>query len=181
MKVIGGIFKGRNLLPPENYNVRPTGAMVKEAIFGKLQFELPGTRFLDLFGGTGAIGIEALSRGAKEVVINDNSRASLKIIRENLSRVTAGAEVINYDYKAALSYLENRKFDFIFADPPYALDCIGEILELSYMNNVIKEGGLMIYEHLKESRLNFSDNHYILIDEKNYSSTTVSFLKRTKE
>lgn len=179
MKVLSGIYKGRKLLPPKDLKIRTTGAMVKEAVFGKLQFEIAGSGFLDLFGGSGAIGIEALSKNAEEVVIADSSAKAIKLIRDNLTRIDADCTVLQGDYKAILKQLQGRKFDFIYADPPYALEIIDDILDLAYEFDVIKVGGIVIYEHLREKVLNYKHNHYILMDEKHYSSVTVSYLKRT--
>ena len=104
MRVVGGIYKGRNLTPPEGSDTRPTLGMVKEAVFGKLQFNIPGSSFLDLFSGSGAMGIEALSRGAAKVAFNDFSNKAVKLIKKNLSSLGVTAEVTGYSYEAALDY-----------------------------------------------------------------------------
>ena len=117
MRVITGIAGGRKLKSPEGEAVRPTTDQVKQAIFNILQFDLEGRRILDLFGGTGQLGIEALSRGAREAVFTDSSRTSVQLIRENLKRCGLEGKVLQTD---ALSYLaRGEKFDVIFIDPPY--------------------------------------------------------------
>ena len=114
MRVITGIAGGRKLKSPEGESVRPTTDHVKQAMFNILQFDLEGRRILDLFGGTGQLGIEALSRGAREVVFTDSSRTSVQLIRENLKRCGLEGKVLQTD---ALSYLaRGEKFDVIFID-----------------------------------------------------------------
>lgn len=181
MKIISGIFKGRNIKTLEGIEVRPTAAMVREAIFGKLHFGINGSSFLDLFGGSGAMGIEALSRGAEGVAINDKSIKAVNIIKQNLSVVGGEVKVTNYDYELAIKHYANSEFDYIFVDPPYMMDCIDNILNLLVEHNTIAEDGLVIYEHLKEKVLNNVSSHYIIIDNKNYSATTVSYIKRVSK
>jgi 16S rRNA (guanine(966)-N(2))-methyltransferase RsmD len=178
MRVIGGIYKGRNLTAPEGSDTRPTLGMVKEAVFGKLQFEIPGRSFLDLFSGSGAMGIEALSRGANKVSFNDSSIKAVKLIKKNILSLSVNAEVTSYSYEAALNYHKDGNFDFIYVDPPYALDCIEKILTLSADNSVLAMGGMIIYEHSRERVLSIDDIRYIISDEKKYSSAVISYIKR---
>lgn len=178
MRVISGIYRGRNLLAPNNSDIRPTGDMTKEALFGKIQFQLSGCKFLDLFSGSGAIGIEALSRGAKEVYFNDGSNEAVRLINANLSLIGAKAIVMTSDYETALKMLRDKAFDFIYIDPPYAMDCIDNILKLIDDNNCLSSNGLIIYEHMREKVLKLNNSHYIITDEKHYSSTTLSYIKR---
>ena len=117
MRVITGLAGGRKLKSPDGDAVRPTADQVKQAIFNILQFDVEGRRVLDLFGGTGQMGIEALSRGAKEAVFIDASRTSAALIRENLKICGMKAAVLQTD---ALQYLSRgERFDIIFVDPPY--------------------------------------------------------------
>ena len=117
MRVITGTAGGRKLKSPYGNAVRPTTDHVKQAIFNILQYDMEGRRVLDLFGGTGQMGIEALSRGAREAVFVDSSRTSVLLIRENLKLCGFKADVLQSD---ALSYLQRgEKFDIIFVDPPY--------------------------------------------------------------
>ena len=120
MRVITGTARGRRLKEPQGMDIRPTTDKVKESMFSILQFDIEGRRVLDLFGGTGQLGIEALSRGALEVVFVDKSAAALKLIRENLELcgLSDQARVRNGD---SLAYLRSgEKFDLVFLDPPYA-------------------------------------------------------------
>ena len=147
MRVITGKARGVQLKTPEGMTTRPTADRVKEALFSIIQFDLPGARVLDLFGGTGQLGIEALSRGAKSAVFVDAGEPACKLIRENLRRtkLEADAKVVRCDY---LEYLKRCRetYDIIFLDPPYAevflenaLNCIGEI-------DILQSGGIIIAE-----------------------------------
>lgn len=178
MKIVSGIYKGRFIKTLYCNDIRPTSAKVREAIFGKIQFHINNAKFLDLFSGSGAMGIEALSRGASKVVFNDKSIKSVRIIKENLNNLKAEADIINLDYKSAIISLRNNKFDFIFIDPPYNLDCINKILQLIDDNNILEDNGVIIYEHINEKVLNINKSLYIIVDEKRYSLTTVSYIKR---
>ena len=151
MRVISGKYRGRRLTEPANMDVRPTTDMVKESLFNIVQFDIEGRRVLDLFAGTGQLGIEALSRGAAECVFVDSSRESVRLVRENLSRVGAEAPVVQCD---SLGYLRScGKFDLVFIDPPY-----GTGLDAAAMNavkefDILTIGGIMVCESRPESVL----------------------------
>ena len=121
MRVITGTARGRRLESPEGMEVRPTSEKVKEAVFSMIQFELPGARFLDLFAGSGQMGIEALSREASGAVFVDAASASIAVVRENLARtgLSDRAQVVMLDAKTYLSAAADS-FDLAFVDPPYA-------------------------------------------------------------
>ena len=147
MRVITGKARGVNLKTPDGLKTRPTTDRVKEAMFSIIQFELPGARVLDLFGGTGQLGIEALSRGAKSAVFVDSGEQACSLIRENLRRtkLEADAKVVRADY---LEYLQrcNEQFDIVLLDPPYAevflenaLNCVAEI-------DILQTGGIIVTE-----------------------------------
>ena len=147
MRVITGKARGVQLKTPDGLTTRPTADRVKEALFSIIQFDLPGARVLDLFGGTGQLGIEALSRGAKSAVFVDAGEPACKLIQENLRRtkLEADGKVVRSDY---LEYLKRcrENFDIIFLDPPYAevflenaLNCIGEI-------DILQSGGIIVTE-----------------------------------
>ena len=147
MRVITGTARGVQLKTPDGMTTRPTADRVKEALFSIIQFEIPGARVLDLFGGTGQLGIEALSRGAKSAVFVDAGEPACKLIRENLkrTRLEQQASVVRSDY---LQYLKRcrEQFDIILLDPPYAevflenaLKCITEI-------DILQSGGIIVAE-----------------------------------
>ena len=147
MRVITGKARGVTLKTPEGMTTRPTTDRVKEALFSIIQFEIPGANVLDLFGGTGQLGIEALSRGAKSCTFVDAGESACRLIRENLkrTRLEQDARVIRSDY---LAYLKRCRetFQIIFLDPPYAevflenaLKCITEI-------DILQSGGIIVAE-----------------------------------
>ena len=147
MRVISGKARGVSLLTPKGEHTRPTADRVKEALFSIIQFDLPGARVLDLFGGTGQLGIEALSRGAKSAVFVDCREDACRLIKENLKRTKFESDgtVIRSDYLQYLSRCK-EKFDIIILDPPYAevflenaLKCITEI-------DILQSGGIIIAE-----------------------------------
>ena len=147
MRVITGKARGIQLKTPEGMATRPTADRVKEALFSIIQFDVPNAKVLDLFGGTGQLGIEALSRGAKSAVFVDAGEPACRLIRDNLKRtkLEADATVIRSDYLAYLKRCK-EKFDIIFLDPPYAevflenaLKCIAEI-------DILQSGGIIIAE-----------------------------------
>lgn len=150
MRVITGTARGCRLITPEGMDVRPTGEKVKEGIFSSIQFEIEGAYVLDLFAGSGQLGIEALSRGAAHGVFVDNSSRSLRCINENLrnTKLTRMAEVINrdsYDYIR----LTSQTFDIIFLDPPYRYGHIRKLLPLAAAK--LRDGGSIICEYEKEA------------------------------
>lgn len=149
MRIIGGKYRSRVLAGFDGEDVRPTSDRARESLFNILSFKIMNARVLDLFAGSGALGIESLSRGAKEVVFNDLSRDSLAILKKNLQtlKIEIGKEVIvkNYDYSVCLDSVTG-KFDFIFIDPPYRMDIGKNILEKIVKNNLLSDNGIAIYE-----------------------------------
>ena len=146
MRVITGTARGRKLAEPKDMSVRPTTDMVKEAIFSVVQFDVPGRRVLDLFAGTGQLGIEALSRGARECVFVDNSPASVALTKKNLDICKMQAPVIRAD---ALAYLEScGKFDLVLADPPYHGGLYDKILQSLFRFDILNEGGIILVESM---------------------------------
>ena len=151
MRVISGELRGRRLLEPAGRDVRPTTDQVKEAIFNIIQFDIEGRRALDLFAGTGQLGIEALSRGARECVFVDASRESLKLVKENLRRCGLNARTELCD---APSFLRRReRFDLIFLDPPYDSDLAAEAMEAVKAFDILSKGGIMVVESRRETLL----------------------------
>ncbi|MGN0999106.1 MAG: 16S rRNA (guanine(966)-N(2))-methyltransferase RsmD [Faecousia sp.] len=147
MRVISGKARGVSLKTPEGLKTRPTTDRVKEALFSIIQFDLPGTKVLDLFGGTGQLGIEAISRGAKSAVFVDEQESACALIRENLHRAKMEKEatVIRSDY---LSYLSRCReyFDIIFLDPPYAEVFLENSLKKITEIDILQSGGIIIAE-----------------------------------
>lgn len=172
MRVISGHFKGKPLKSPISYNVRPTGDKVKQALFTKLQFFLQDATVLDLFSGSGALGIEALSRGAKFVYFVDKSSQSIALTKSNLSTLNcSNYKVINADYKTALCKF-NQAFDLILVDPPYESGYYNNILSLIEQNNMLSRGGYVVCEHPAGMQLS---TNLTLVDKKRYGTVELSY------
>ena len=152
MRIIAGSARGRKLFSPEGMDVRPTTDKVKESLFNIIQFEIPGARVLDLFSGTGQLGLEALSRGAESAVFLDNSRRSLDAVRKNLLQtgLQEKAEVICAD---TVLYLRSCKktFDIAYLDPPYQQGLLQKTLPL--LPAVMSKSGVIVCEHPTEEQL----------------------------
>lgn len=145
MRVIAGKAKGKQLKTPDGMLTRPTTDRVKEALFSILQFDLPGTRVLDLFGGTGQLGIEALSRDAKEAVFVDAREEACRLIRENLKRTGFSGKVVRADYLAYLDHCK-EKFNIVFLDPPYAEVFLENALNRITEIDILQSGGIIVAE-----------------------------------
>ena len=151
MRVITGSARGRKLKTPENYDIRPTTDNVKESVFNIIQFDIEGRRVLDLFAGTGQLGIECLSRGAASAVFVDQSREAVKIVKDNLKACGLSGTVVQSD---ALSFLRTcGKFDIIFIDPPYDSDLYESVLNTVNSIDILSDGGIIICESRRERAL----------------------------
>ena len=148
MRVITGTARGRRLKEPVGLETRPTADRVKEGIFSSIQFELEGRRVLDLFGGTGQMGIEALSRGAAHATFVDLRKEAVGIIRENLSLTgfSDRATVVQGDYLAFLTRCRET-FDVIFLDPPYGSGMLEKALETITTIDIVSENGIIVCEN----------------------------------
>lgn len=148
---MAGSVRGRKLRGPIGLNFRPTTGRVKEFIFSYLGEELEGSKVLDLFSGTGSLGIEALSRGAKEIVFVDRSYQSLKILRKNLETCDflEKARIMRINVFSLLRKMaqSGETFDFILADPPFRRSLRGQIVRAVDENNLLKPKGLLVVEH----------------------------------
>lgn len=177
MRIITGTARGRKLLTPENYEIRPTAENVKEAIFSSIHFELSGATFLDLFAGTAQMGLEALSRGAEKAVFVDNDTSAIKIIRKNIENTgfSNKAEVFAMPYSAFLKST-TMKFDIAFIDPPYEKKIMQKAL--SNIANVMNDDGIIICEH--ETSLSTMPNsieNFQLVKTYKYGATSISVYK----
>ena len=151
MRVITGICRGRRLLEPAGRDVRPTTDQVKEAMFNIIQFDVEGRKVLDLFAGTGQLGIEALSRGAADCLLVDSARDSVRLVQENLRRCGLTARVLQCD---ALGILKSgEKFDLIFLDPPYGSGLEAKAIEAVKEFDILTRGGIMVVETRPETAL----------------------------
>lgn len=177
MRVITGSARGRKLKEPQGSDIRPTTDQVKEAIFNICQFDVEGRRVLDLFGGTGQLGIEAKSRGAKQVDIVDASRDSIRLIRENVKTVGLDIRVVQTD---AIAFVQScGTYDLIFLDPPYDSDLVEKALAQIKAFDILSNGGIIICETRAETTVSEPDPPYFL--KKQYRYGKVKLTTITKE
>ena len=176
MRVITGTARGRKLQEPSGMDIRPTADVVKEAVFNIIQFDIEGRRVLDLFAGTGQLGIEALSRGAAECVFVDESRDALKIVSENLSRCKLEGRVMQSD---GPGYLERGgKFDIIFLDPPYDTTLLDKCLEIVQNVDILTDGGIIVCESRREKVLPELKAPFARIIDRNYDKIKITVYKK---
>lgn len=179
MRVITGKARGVNLKTPDGMATRPTADRVKEALFSVINFDIPGANVLDLFGGTGQLGIEALSRGANYATFVDESDKACLLIKENLRRtkLEQQGKVVRSDY---LSFLRNNKgqYDIIFLDPPYAevflenaLKCITEI-------DILRSGGIIVCERPLDKELPWQYSGYSRSKDYKYGKTLITLYRK---
>lgn len=179
MRVITGKARGRKLREPKGMDIRPTTDMVKEAVFNILQFELEGARVLDLFAGTGQLGIEALSRGAAEAVFVDASSAAVRLVRENLSACGFEGRVIQGD---ALSVLRGLgKFDVVFLDPPYDSGLLEKALEIAENVDLLAAGGIIVCESRRETALPAPPEGCFTELERRYGKVKITIIRRKQD
>ena len=182
MRVVSGKARGTILKTPDGMKTRPTADRVKEAIFSILQFDLPGKKVLDLFGGTGQLGIEALSRGASHCTFVDESASARKLMKENLKRtgLTEQSAVIQSDY---LNFLKkcNQKFDIIILDPPYAEKFLENCLNLITEIDILQSGGIIVTERPLEKVLSFEFEGFSRSKDYKYGKTVITLFRRDSE
>ncbi|MEG1612684.1 MAG: 16S rRNA (guanine(966)-N(2))-methyltransferase RsmD [Clostridia bacterium] len=178
MRIISGKYGGRKLFSPKGDDVRPTTDRVKEALFNILQFKVRNAVVLDLFSGSGALGIECVSRGAKEVIFSDNDRKSIELVNRNLSGIEFNGQILQSDYLRVISN-SKAKFDIIFLDPPYnsglAEKAILEILKCDILSN----DGIIVYEHVR--KLAYTPPEGLFLDDsRKYGDIQLDFIVKVK-
>lgn len=177
MRVISGQKRGKKLEVLIGEAVRPTTDKVKESVFNVVQFEVAGAKFLDLFAGSGQIGIEALSRGAQLATFVDKNKTSINVVKRNLSETNfeKSAKVINMD---SILFLKKTKdvFDIAFLDPPYNSSLLDEAIFL--IQNVMSEKGVIIFEHPIEKHLPDKFSDFCLSKVYKYGKIAVSVYRR---
>ena len=184
-RVVTGRFRGAILQAPEGDKTRPTTDKVKEALFSIIQADVPGSKFLDLFAGSGQIGIEALSRGAEHVTLVERSGQAAAIIAKNIAKIRMeNSDELRFHKKSVAQALEllgqaGEKFDIIFMDPPYK-DVpvrLEEATKLITEFNMLAEGGMLIVEHDKDCEMPEKINGLELVRSCSYGITVTTFFK----
>lgn len=182
MRIIAGKYKGRQLFSAKNRSIRPTTDRVKEYIFSILEDYIKDCRVLDLFAGTGSLGLESLSRGASNVTFVENSFQSIKVLKKNLMRVKV-IEPYTIVLKNALTFLRQNKepFDLIFADPPFKWNHYIELLPLSFLPENLSEYGIFVLESERTQEIEWETNIYEILRQKKYDRSLVTFFGRKEK
>ena len=176
MRIITGTCRGMKLRSLEGLATRPTADRVKEGMFSAIQFEIEGRKVLDLFAGTGQLGIECLSRGAKEVTFVDQSREAIAIVKQNLKSCGFEARVVQSD---SIDFLERgEKFDLILIDPPYATNLIDKALQIINSVDILTESGIIVCESGREKPMPEMNMPYFKCKEYNYGKVKLTTYSR---
>ena len=184
MRIIGGDARGRTIIAPAGAKTRPTQDYVRESLFNIIRWDIEDARVLDLFAGTGALSLEALSRGAKEAVLVDMDRAACTAIRKNMETTRLGGQcrLISRDYHAAMDALaaEGVPFDVVFIDPPYRMENTGEMCAALYDKGLLSQAFLLVVEHRK-GHAPMLDARFEAFDLRHYGDTEITFVRRAPE
>ena len=174
MRVISGKYKGKQLMGFDIDGTRPTQDRVKESLFAMIQDYLLDANVLDLFAGSGNLGIEALSNGACSCVFADINRKCIQVIEKNLQNLKEPTEVIQGDYLEVLSKMKDRKFDLIFLDPPYRYGIIEEILNFIVQKDILNDDGIVVCEYENDSlKENYGDLKMLKNKKYGYKNITI--------
>lgn len=180
MRIISGMARGTNLYTLDGLETRPTLDRVKESVFNIIQNQIQDCIFLDLFAGCGAIGLEAVSRGAKKSILCDKSLDAMQIIKKNISKThfENSVEIHNEDFSKCLNKIKD-KLDIIYIDPPYKSDYVEKSLEILRESGLFKDNTTIIVETDEKERILESINKldYEIIDERQYGRASIIFLK----
>jgi 16S rRNA (guanine(966)-N(2))-methyltransferase RsmD len=181
LRVIAGLARGHKLKTVKGIDTRPTSDKVKEAVFNIIAADIIDSTVLDAFAGTGSLGIEALSRGARKTIFMDKSPNSCGIIRENLAHTNLSeqAEVYVTDYKSGIERLcrKGYKFSLVFLDPPYNKNFIQDALKLLAKNDIITDDGIIVAEHSRSDNLPESYGRLKAVDTRKYGDTMITIYK----
>jgi 16S rRNA (guanine966-N2)-methyltransferase len=179
MRVIAGEYGGRALRAPRGHRVRPTADRVKESLFSILGQRLEGARVLDLFAGSGALGLEALSRGASEAVFVENDPVAARVLRENIGCLGCGgrASILQAGLPGAVARISGS-FDLVFLDPPYGRGLACEALKALAQGDLVAGRGLVVVEHSRRDELPEQAGPFCCIDRRRYGETELSFYER---
>ena len=181
MRIISGKARGTKLYTLDGNNTIPTLDRVKESLFNIIQNEIPGSIFLDLFSGSGAIGLEAVSRGAEKAILCDNSKAAIEIIKKNIQKTNFEDKTILYnkEYDFVLKNELNEKVDIVYIDPPYKTDFVCKAIKILIERDLLKEDSYIIVETDQEQIINKIEKIDInIIDKRKYGRANLIFLKR---
>ncbi len=179
MRITAGKFKNKQVKTIESELIRPTLSKIRESLFNVLQNSIENATFLDLFAGSGIVGIEAASRGAKEVVFIEKNPKHYKLLKSNLADLNFEHKTFMADSTNIIEKFDANQFDIIFSDPPYKTDLNKKILEIISRKNLLAENGILIIECHKEEEFSkeISEAGFEVIKEKTYGDTKVLYIK----
>lgn len=180
MRIISGKARGTKLFTLEGLETRPTLDRVKESLFNIISDKIYDSYVLDLFSGSGAIGLEFASRGAKKVILCDASKNAIEIIKKNIKKthLENAVELYNLDFKKMIKIIENNKFDIIYLDPPYKTDYIMESISLVKNNQILSEDGIIIAETDEPEKIKkqLEEINVEIIDQRKYGRANLFFI-----
>ena len=186
MRIISGIAGGRRLFTPAGDKTRPTSDKIRGSLFNILSAHVPGARVLDLFGGTGALALEAMSRGAESAVIADLDRQAVDIIKRNAAQVLGGdyssrVTVVRGDFRRVIAGLNGPAFDMVFLDPPYAMtEAYAQAMELLTKAEVLSEDAVIVSERRSGADVRYAAD-FEVFDARRYGDTAVDMLRRSSK
>lgn len=187
MRIISGSARGKIIEAPEGLDTRPVTDKIRQALFNIWQFDIPQSRFLDLFSGSGSMGLEALSRGAKDVVMVEKSKNAADVIRRNLKAChfeNKNAQVCQQDVFEVLDNLnrQGRQFDIVYLDPPYTVDEIFHpVMEKAASSKVLDDDGVLVIRTKKEKQMHDQYGDLKKFREKSWGISTAHFYRREPE
>ena len=183
MRIIAGTARGRQLKAPPGLHTRPTTDRVKEAVFSIIQFQVPGARVLDLFAGSGQLGLECLSRGAESCLFCDNDRAALRAVGQNITAcgVQDRCTVFAGDFRSAVAGHSPGSFDFILLDPPYGGKMLEDALRAIEQFDILAARGIIVCESACGDKVYIPAAPYEKLREYRYGSTAITTLMRNAE
>lgn len=182
MRIIGGKARGTKLYTLEGDNTRPTLDRVKESLFNIIQKDIPESTFLDLFSGSGAIGLEAVSRGAKKAILCDNSKEAINIIKKNIDKTHLQEQVELYQlpFERLLNDKIREKIDIIYIDPPYKTDFVYNAIKIILNKNLIDQDSIVIIETDEEERIikQMETLNIEIVNQRKYGRAHLIFVKK---
>ena len=183
MRIIAGTARGRQLKAPPGLHTRPTTDRVKEAVFSIIQFQVPGARVLDLFAGSGQLGLECLSRGAESCLFCDNDRAALRAVGQNITAcgVQDRCTVFAGDFRSAVAGHSPGSFDIILLDPPYGGKILEDALRAIEQFDILAARGIIVCESACGDKVYIPAAPYEKLREYRYGSTAITTLMRNAE
>lgn len=180
MRIISGTARGRSLVAPAGEKTRPTLDYVRESLFNIIRWDVQDARVLDLFAGTGALSLEAISRGAREAVLIDMDRDACAAIKKNMESTKLGdrCRLIARDYQQAMDTLarEGQKFDVVFIDPPYRMENTGEMCAALYDKGLLSDAFMIVVEH-RRGLAPLLDERFEAYDLRKYRDTEITFVR----